>query len=154
MHNHAPLNYDCPFCLLVQKVESEHNQLRQSDIVYQDDVVTAFIALRKWPNNRGHVLVIPNRHFENIYDLPLPLASRIHEVARAVALAMKQAYGCDGILIRQQNEPAGGQRLWHYHMHVIPRYNEDGLLNSTKQLFPVEERANFAQELRPLIALD
>ena len=65
---------------------------------------------------------------------------------------MKQAYGCDGILIRQQNELAGGQRLWHYHMHVIPRYDDDGLLSSIKQPFPVAERAQYAQKLRPLIA--
>jgi histidine triad (HIT) family protein len=106
------------------------------------------MATRKYQNNQGHVLIIPNEHFENIYDLPLDLSSKIHALSRDVALAMKSEYQCDGILIRQHNEPAGDQNIWHYHLHVIPRYPNDNFYSTQKVPFEVGERANCAQKLR------
>ena len=152
MHNHAPDDYTCLFCCLVQDIEYEHNQLQQADIVHQNEMAAAFIATRRFPRNPGHVLVIPNQHFENIYDLPLTIATQIHALAREVALAMKVAYGCDGILIRQHNEPAGGQHVFHYHMHVIPRYTADDFDFSQKLPFPALERAKYAKMLSDRIA--
>jgi histidine triad (HIT) family protein len=151
LYKHTPADYVCLFCCLVQDIEYEHNQLQPSDIVHQNEAVTAFMATRRFPRNRGHVLVIPNQHFENIYNLPLEVATQIHALAREVALAMKTAYGCDGILIRQHNEPAGGQHVFHYHMHVIPRYIGDDFDFSQKLPFPAGERAQFADRLRHAI---
>ena len=148
MYNHAPSDYVCPFCLLVQGRESVENQLKQTDIVLQTADITAFIATRKYPNNKGHVLIIPNRHFENIYDLPLTLSSKIHVLSRDIAIAMKAEYRCDGIMLRQHNEPAGDQNIWHYHLHVIPRYQDDDFHNAQKSPFEVKERAKSAQKLR------
>jgi histidine triad (HIT) family protein len=148
LYNHAPEGYICPFCLLVRSVESDHLYTLPSDVVYQDDFVMAFISSHQWPNNRGHVIIIPGEHFENIYDLPLPLATKIHELARAVALAMKAAYGCEGTSTRQHNEPAGYQEVWHYHLHVFPRYTGDNLYGSRRSRMPAEERAEYARLLR------
>ena len=147
MYNHAPLEYDCPFCLLVQGKESLQGQLKQTDIVFRTADVTAFMATRKYPNNQGHVLVIPNEHFENIYDLPLALSSKIHILSRDIALAMKAEYQCDGITLRQHNEPAGDQNIWHYHLHVIPRYQNDDFHCAQKTPVEVNERALYAQKL-------
>ena len=149
MHNHAPADYTCPFCCLVQNVECADSHLKQSDIVHQNEGVTVFMATRRFPNNQGHVLVIPNQHYENIYDLPVKIASHIHELAQAVAFAMKATYHCDGLLIRQHNEPAGGQHIWHYHMHIIPRYENDDFYNSHKETFTPNERAKYARMLTP-----
>ena len=148
MHNHAPKDYECPFCLLVQNNETNQTQLKKTDIVFQNADVTAFMAMRKYPNNQGHVLVVPNEHFENIYDLPLDIASKIHALSRDVALAMKSEYQCDGIMLRQHNEPAGDQSIWHYHLHVIPRYENDDFHNSQRYPFEADERAQYAQKLR------
>ncbi len=148
MHNHAPSDYVCPFCLLVQSKESAENQLAQTDIVFQSADVTAFMATRKYPSNQGHVLVVPNEHFENIYDLPLALSSKIHTLSRDIAMAMKAEYCCDGIMLRQHNEPAGDQNIWHYHLHVIPRYQNDDFHNAQKSPFEIDERAPYAQKLR------
>ena len=148
MHNHMPPKYVCPFCSLVQGREDPQNQLKQTDIVFQTADVTAFIATRKYPKNQGHVLVIPNEHFENIYDLPLDISPKIHALAREIALAMKAEYHCDGIMLRQHNEPAGDQNIWHDHLHVIPRYHNDDLHNAQKILFEVDERARYAQKLK------
>ena len=148
MYNHAPDDYVCPFCLIVHDVEREPGASRCTDIVYRDDAVTALISSHQWPNNHGHVIIVPNAHYENIYDLPLDLAARIHALARAVALAMKAAYVCDGISTRQHNEPAGNQDVWHYHLHVFPRYIGDELYTSRREFMPADERARYAAVLR------
>ena len=80
MYHHAPPGYICPFCLLVQGKESTESQLKQTDIVIQTSDVTALMATRKYPANPGHVLIVPNEHFENIYDLPLDLSSKVHAI--------------------------------------------------------------------------
>ena len=80
-----------------------------------------------WPRNEGHVLVVPTEHVENIYDMPGELAASVHETARKVAIAFMETYGCDGTSTRQHNEPGGNQEVWHFHVHVFPRYEGDGL---------------------------
>lgn len=148
MYNHAPPEYVCPYCLLVRGGENNQTPLKQTDIVFHTTDLTAFIATRKWPNNQGHVLIIPNEHFENIFDLPLVLSGQIHSLTRGVALAMKAEYQCDGITIRQHNEPAGDQHIWHYHLHVIPRYQNDDFHNTQRGPFEASDRAKYAQKLK------
>jgi len=147
MYTHAPPEYICPFCLLIQGKENNQTQLRKTDIVFQTTDITAFMATRKWPNNQGHVLIIPNKHFENIYDLPFSISSKIHALSRNIALAMKSEYQCDGIMLRQHNEPAGDQNIWHYHLHIIPRYQNDDFYYTQKNPFAAKERASYAQKL-------
>lgn len=152
MYNHAPAGYVCPFCLLVQGVQNEHVHSVRSDVVSQNGSVTALISSHQWPRTPGHVLLVPNEHYENIFDLPLPVAAEIHALARSVALAMKTAYGCEGISTRQHNEPAGDQDVWHYHLHLFPRYTDDTLYASRKSLMDAVERAVYAQKLRKALS--
>ncbi len=148
MYNHAPDNYICPFCRIVQKLDED----RIPDMIYQDEDITVFIALEHFPNNLGQALIIPNQHFENIYDLPLHLATKIHDCARKLALTLKESYSCDGISLHQHNEPAGNQRVWHYHLHVIPRYKNDGVYTGLLvQRLASSERAKYARKLRTLL---
>ena len=110
----------------------------------------AFICARWWPNNRGHVLVVPTEHHENLYDLPPYAGHAVHDVVREVAIAIRQTYGCDGVSVRQHNEPAGNQDVWHYHVHVFPRYDGDELY-ATPPLAEIAtdaERAPYARRLR------
>ena len=152
MYNHAPENYPCPFCLLVQDVEHKDVHSVQSDIIYHDKEVTAFVSSHQWPNNHGNVIIVPNEHFENIYDLPIRYAVDIHRVAKKIALAMKAAYCCDGISTRQHNEPAGNQDVWHYHLHVTPRYKGDHFYWTRRKLMAVSERAKHAEMLKEHMA--
>ena len=152
MYNHAPENYDCPFCLLVSGIENEHVYSVQSDIVYHNDAVTAFISSHQWKNNHGNTIIVPNEHFENIYDLPLHYAQDIHRVARMLAITMKEIYACDGISTRQHNEPAGNQDVWHYHLHVTPRYENDNYYVSPREFMSISERAKHAEKIRTHLA--
>jgi histidine triad (HIT) family protein len=98
MFNHEPEDYTCSFCLLVGGGEGKYNS--QQDIIYKDELVTAFVSPRWWPNNPGNVIVIPNEHFENIYDLPAKYAHRVQDIAKEVAIAFKEVYKCDGVSTR------------------------------------------------------
>ncbi len=151
MYTHAPQNYDCPFCRFAQNIGDAQNFPKHTDKIFQNEHVTTFLAARMIPNNPGHVLIIPNEYFENIYDLPVTLALEIQLLGKAVSLAMKAAYTCDGITLRQHNEPSGGQHIWHYHLHVISRYEDDDYDRGRKQTFPPDQRAFYVEKLQPLV---
>ncbi len=148
MHNHAPENYVCPFCALIRGVNHKDVYSVQSDIVYHDNMITAFVGSHQWPNNHGNVLVVPNEHFENLYDLPERYAPDIHRIVQKIALALKAVYKCDGVSTRQHNEPAGSQDVWHYHVHVTPRYQDDQFYTTRREFMPVGERAQHAEKIR------
>jgi histidine triad (HIT) family protein len=152
MFNHAPDGYQCPFCLVVGGGEDELT--KQRDIVLWTERAMAFVASRWWPNNRGHVLVVPTEHHENLYDLPAIYGHAVHDVVREVAIGMKRTYHCDGVSTRQHNEPAGYQDAWHYHVHVFPRYDGDELYNTRHLPEPAtaEEREPYALRLREYFA--
>jgi len=153
MYNHAPADYVCPICLGFQKVENENTLLRQSDIIYEDDLVFAFISSFFIGNNPGHVVISPKEHFENIYDVPSELLNRIQEVAKKISFALKEAYNAEGVTILQNNEPAGNQHAYHYHLHVFPRYKNDELFKNMldKKNTTSKERKPYADKVKPLL---
>jgi histidine triad (HIT) family protein len=152
MYNHEPKGYVCPFCLLASGLET--GTTGQADVVYRDELVTALISLHWRENNPGHVLVVPNAHYENVYDLPPELGTPLQRAVRDVAQAMKRAYGCAGVSTVQHNEPHGNQDVWHYHVHVFPRYENDNLYLSRRQLTTPEERLPYAEKLREALNRD
>ncbi len=153
MHNHEPDEYVCPFCLFVSGKESPYNKL--SDIVYQDESVLAFISPKWWVNNPGNVILIPKKHIEHIYDIDDSSLAKIYGVGKKIAIAMKSSYGCDGILFRQHNEPDGNQEIWHFHLHVFPRWKEDQFYQNSDAYRIVDEaeRSPYAEKLRSTLTL-
>lgn len=113
--------------------------------------MTAFIAPKWWVNNPGHVIVIPNQHFENIYDIPDSLLGAIYATAKQIAVAIRNTYNCTGTSTRQHNEPDGNQDVWHFHVHVFPRHKGDNLYTNHehKQFVSPAERKVYADLLRP-----
>jgi histidine triad (HIT) family protein len=150
MYNHTPKNYICPICLGVQGIENEHTLLLQQDHIYKDQLVSVFINSFWITGNEGHVIIVPNEHYENIYDLPEKLGAHIFAIAKKITLVMKETYKCDGITTLQNNEPAAGQHALHYHFHVFPRYDGDHLhANMTdKQLADPTKRKEYATLLK------
>lgn len=146
--NHQPSGYQCPFCILITGSQGEVTD--QRDIVRRTNLATAFVSPRWWPNNHGNVLVVPNAHHENLYDLPPEHGHAVHDLVRDVAIAIRCTYGCDGVSTRQHNEPAGNQDVWHYHVHVFPRYLQDDLYGSRPhpEFVSAELRHPFADKLR------
>jgi histidine triad (HIT) family protein len=139
--SHAPPGYDCPFCRVARGAEEDA-------VVHRDDDVIVVMNPRWWPKNHGAVLVVPNEHFENVFDLPVHLGTPIQRAVRATAIAMKAAFGCDGVSTRQHNEPGGGQDVWHAHVHVFPRWHDDGLYGATPAWADRQELLEAARNLR------
>jgi histidine triad (HIT) family protein len=108
----------CIFCRIVQKEAP-------ASFVYEDDKVIAFLDIR--PLNEGHTLVIPKEHYETIYDIPEDLITHVYKIVKRTAVAVKNATKADGITIIQQNGNAAGQEIFHLHVHVVPRYEEQKL---------------------------
>ena len=111
--------------------------------------ITGFIGSRRWPDNIGVVLIIPNKHFENIYDMPDEVSARVAKIAKQVAIAMKEIRWCDGVTTQQNNEPASGQHAFHYHFHIFPRWEGDKLYSgSPVRVSDPSERIPYANTLK------
>jgi histidine triad (HIT) family protein len=151
--SNAPKDYICPICLALNGAESEDTLMHQSDIFYKDDLVTGFINSFSLAGVVGNALVVPNKHFEHIYEMPVEYGHRVFEVLQKTAIAVKQAYKCDGVMTMQCNEPAGGQHAFHYHHHVMQRYTDDNFMNNmtNKAVAQKEEKASYAQKLKAAI---
>lgn len=148
MKTHEPEDYICPFCDWLAGNETEYKQ--NDDIVYQDENITAFIAPKWWVNNPGHVIVIPNAHHENLYSIPDISLSQVYGGVKKIAQAIRATYDCTGISTRQHNEPDGNQDVWHFHVHVFPRYKDDQLYQNhdNKRFVSPDERSPYAERLR------
>ena len=138
----------CPFCEVASGRETERTRL--GDIVWRDAATTAFVSPRWWPNNAGNVLVVPNEHVENLYAISDDVLGAVYATAKRVAVAMKTSYGCDGTSTRQHNDLGAGQEVFHFHVHVFPRFTGDELYakDAEYRWTSPEERAPYAERLR------
>jgi histidine triad (HIT) family protein len=102
---------ECIFCQIIR------NQAPAS-IVYEDSQVVAFLS--DHPVNAGHTLVVPKKHYENIYEIPDDEAAYLFKMVKKVAQAVKNATSVEGIRIVQNNGEAAGQVVFHLHVHIIP----------------------------------
>jgi histidine triad (HIT) family protein len=142
--SHEPIDYRCPFCRNLRDGTSDF----PLEIIHRDADVFVKMNPKWWPRNPGGVLVIPVQHFESIYTLPPSLGTPIQRSVRDVALAMKSAFGCDGVSTRQHNEPAGNQDVWHYHVHVFPRWHGDDLYQLASEPAEPGRLREYAELLR------
>ena len=93
--------------------------------IYEDDFTLCF--LDKKPASRGHSLVIPKEHFENIYDINEENLEKILNTIKKVTFILKEKLGCEGINILHASGEVAQQSIPHFHFHILPRYRNDGL---------------------------
>lgn len=91
--------------------------------VYEDEYLRAIMDAA--PANKGHIIILPKSHAANIYELEDEYVSRAFVLAKKLAEALKKLTGCDGVNILQNNGEAAGQTVFHFHVHVIPRFKDD-----------------------------
>jgi len=94
--------------------------------VHEDDQTLGFMDVN--PGNTGHLLVIPKEHYRNIFDIPSATAGEIMKVGTKLANALKEALNPDGLNLFQSNESAAFQSIFHFHLHLIPRWDGDSLV--------------------------
>lgn len=120
--------------------------------VYEDEKALAILDI--YPVNKGHVLVIPKEAYANVYELPEELCAHLMSVAKRVAEGVKEATGAGGVNIIMNNEVAAGQLITdHAHIHVIPRFLNDGLTNWPSQdSYKEGEKEAIAEKIRNTIS--
>lgn len=95
-----------------------------SKVLYEDDEFKVILDLG--PATKGHALILPKNHYRNLYEIPDEAAGKVMLLAKKMALHMTEKLNCDGFNLVQNNGEAAGQTVFHFHMHLIPRYREDG----------------------------
>ena len=106
----------CIFCKLA------NGEIPTATLYENDDFR---VILDQGPATKGHALILPKKHYANLYELPEELAARAMVLAKRMAGAMTEALNCDGFNLVQNNGEAAGQTVFHFHMHLIPRYHND-----------------------------
>ncbi len=130
---------DCIFCKLA-------NGVIPTNSIYEDDDFK--VILDADPATKGHALIIPKEHFDNIYEVSDEVASKIMPLAKKLATHMTQKLGCDGFNILQNNGEAAGQTVFHLHVHLVPRYSDgESILTWSHVKFTDEEMAAIRDEL-------
>jgi histidine triad (HIT) family protein len=130
---------DCIFCKIVAGEIPSHK-------IDEDDKTLAFLDINPW--TRGHALVIPKNHSRNLYDVEAADLAAMHATAQRVARRIRDRLASEGVNILQSSEPVAMQTVFHTHVHVIPRYSDDGLrLPAHPQAADHEELAQLAEEL-------
>jgi histidine triad (HIT) family protein len=131
---------DCIFCKIVSGEIPSHK-------IDEDDKTLAFMDINPW--TRGHALVIPKKHSRNIHDADPEDIAATHVAAQRLAQRVRDVLNAEGINILQSSEPVAMQTVFHTHVHVIPRYSDDGLkLPAHPQPAEHDELAGLAEELR------
>jgi len=105
--------------------------------IYEDDETFAFMDIM--PRGDGHCLVIPKVATRNVLDASPQVLAVVAQTVQIIAIAAKKAFNADGITIQQFNEPAGGQVVFHYHVHVIPRHNGVKMRPHTGEMASADE---------------
>jgi histidine triad (HIT) family protein len=108
---------DCIFCKIVEGGAP-------SEKIYEDEHAVAFLDIH--PTNRGHTLVIPKKHYRNIFDLPGEEFCRVVTAAKKIAPSIIKAMAAHGINLIMNNDEAAGQIVFHAHLHLVPRFSNDG----------------------------
>jgi len=109
---------DCIFCkILAGELPAQK--------VDEDEHTVAFLDINPW--TRGHAVVVPKRHSRNLYEIDDEDLERTAVAAKRLAIRMRDRLGCDGVNLLNSCEPAAWQTIFHFHVHVIPRYEDDPL---------------------------
>lgn len=122
---------NCIFCKIA-------NGEIPSRTVYEDEDFRVILDLN--PATKGHALILPKNHFKNLYEIDDETAAKVLPLAKKMATTMTEKLGCDGFNIIQNNNEVAGQTVFHFHMHLIPRYQDDNqnLVMQPNEMLPEE----------------
>jgi histidine triad (HIT) family protein len=114
--------------------------------VYEDEATLAFMDVM--PQSPGHTLIIPKSPAESLFDLDIDVGRDVLRTAQIVGRAVKEAFMADGIMLNQFNGPAAGQTVFHFHLHIVPRYENVPLRRHTGDMENSEVLEEQARKIR------
>jgi histidine triad (HIT) family protein len=127
-------NADCPFCRIIAGKLPAH-------IIDESDQVIVFLSLT------NHPMVVTKAHTPDIYALPAGTGAAVMEAAIRVARAVKRGLQCDGVYLTQANEPAAGQDVFHYHLHIYPCWEDRGIDHLREFVETLEDGTGVTEEM-------
>ncbi len=130
---------NCIFCKIA-------NGEIPSRTLYEDEDFRVIMDLA--PATKGHSLIMPKNHYKNIYEIADDTAAKVFPLAKKMAALMTEKLGADGFNIVQNNNEVAGQTVFHFHVHLIPRYNND---NQSLVMKPQEMTDALLDEIRDTI---
>ena len=104
---------DCIFCKIIAGEIPSYT-------IYEDEDFKVFLDIN--PASKGHALIVPKVHYANLYDIDEEVVAKAMKLAKKLAIHMTDILGCEGFNILQNNNETAGQTVFHFHMHLIPRY--------------------------------
>ncbi|MDE6566428.1 MAG: HIT family protein [Lachnospiraceae bacterium] len=130
---------NCIFCKIANGQIPSHS-------IYEDEDFKVIMDIS--PASKGHAIILPKNHAANLFELPEDDASKIMHVAKRCATAMQKTLQFDGINILQNNGEVAGQTVFHLHMHLIPRYENDTVDIKWVQKESTDDPAKLAEQIR------
>ena len=135
----TPFDPECIFCRIAAE------EMEAAVIVETNDIIAILDA---FPSSTGHSLVLPRAHHENLLTVPPELLAACAEASQHLARALQAALSPDGIAVTQFNGAAAGQTIFHYHQHVIPRWEGQDWRSHGKQKADLAEQHELAARIR------
>ena len=117
--------------------------------IYEDDMFR--VILDAAPASKGHALIIPKEHYANIYEIDTEAAGEAMKLAKKMAAHMTEKLKCDGFNLLQNNGEIAGQTVFHFHLHLVPRYKDmknDDILRWNHETYTEEEMKEICSELK------
>lgn len=121
---------NCIFCKIA-------NGEIPSNTLYEDEKYRVILDLG--PATKGHALILPKEHYADLYELPEESCGEVLKIAKKMAVRMKEKLGCTGLNLVQNNGESAGQTVRHFHVHLIPRYDDGSRIVSWTPGKPSEE---------------
>ena len=128
---------DCIFCKIISGEIG-------SATIYENEEFK--VILDRFPANEGHVLILPKYHYSNIFDIDPEVGGRLFQLAIRIAGVMQKTLGFEHMNVMQNNGLVAGQTVFHFHLHLIPRYENDGVMIDYKPMDLSDEQLEIVRK--------
>jgi len=133
---------ECIFCNIIN-----HNA--EAEIVFEDDNIVAFLDIQ--PINFGHTLIVPKKHYDNFLTIPSSELTNITIATQYIAGAVKRSVNADGFNVITNNGGSAGQTVYHFHFHIIPRFDEDFNFKPRLKNYSAGSMREYADKIRSAV---
>ncbi|RYG49437.1 HIT family protein [bacterium] len=140
------IDFDCPFCALASGCDAPITLC--DEIVMEDSETVVFVGSHGFGRRPGHLIVIPRLHVATLMEAGPETLAATFTMAAVAGRALQAALRCPGVTLRQNNGRAGDQEIDHLHVHVLPRWPEDGLYSEPRRLLDRNARLHLADRVR------
>ncbi len=134
---------ECIFCNI-------NDRKSQAEIIFEDEHVLAFLDIQ--PVNYGHTLVIPKKHYDNFLTVPKDELDKLIQATQFIAGVIKRSLKADGFNIISNNGNPAGQSVYHFHIHIIPRFNDDFTIKPMVKMYGSGALQEYGEKIRSFIS--